>query len=329
MSNKVLGYDYNDGGISNQKLALLGLVSTAVGQNSDDERTIYLPNINSYDQHKKTTFQEPFTSVFWEDQFCSFVERWKLKIAARPNVEHENYHDRHDRCGWNYFGCGCIHKGNLLARPLEAYNDVASDLFRSLIPRVTSSFVFYSLCNEIFVKRGIRTVAQLRIEEDWFHYCNANLRPSLGDTEDYYITADKIISKIKKSGLTQGEDVFVVCDEKYIFAPKSVIKEEIIAQTGINTIWKSDIIPHSVFEKLPALTTSLIDFELAVRAQNFVGLSRSTFSNQVSFERFARMTCCGGGDYVYDKPGELLGKRTDFGTQITPDDACKPRDSVP
>jgi hypothetical protein len=115
--------------------------------------------------------------------------------------------------------------------------------------------------------------------------------------------------------------IFVSCDEKYIFSPKSDIAEKVKAETGIKIVFKSDILSPEDFGKLRPIDASLIDFELAKISKVFVGLSRSTFANLIAFERFAGAYGDRHLDYVYNLPGDLCGQRTDRGIHHDPQKA--------
>lgn len=73
---------------------------------------------------------------------------------------------------------------------------------------------------------------------------------------------------------------------------------------------------------MTALDASLIDFEIARTAEFFVGLSRSTFANLVSFERFCLAYSNKNRDFIYNLPGPTLGRRVDAGTSDDPFVAC-------
>ena len=69
---------------------------------------------------------------------------------------------------------------------------------------------------------------------------------------------------------------------------------------------------------LSTLETSILDFEVALQAPIFVGLSRSTFSNMVSFEALCRTRKPAPHHYIYNFPGDQLGRRCDNGGRLVP-----------
>jgi hypothetical protein len=67
----------------------------------------------------------------------------------------------------------------------------------------------------------------------------------------------------------------------------------------------------------------LLDFELATSGKNYVGISRSTFSNMVTFEKYARTQKLVTTDYIYNNNLSELSLRTDNGGGVNPISATK------
>lgn len=312
---QMIGYAWNDGGLNNQKLALLGLMIEASRSGS----AVYLPQIYSKDQRDSRSGLFEFSDIFWEDMFRGFAARWNVVISDSP--ESIVYTDRIERCGWNYFNSGAWNIGHLRLTGLNA-KDITADFCRSLRPRVANSALFQNIADQIFNKNSINTVVQTRYEEDWRIHSQYNLDPVLGGGEDYCISPSSIIMKVKNSLSDTGGRVYVSCDERYMPAHKEHMRQEILKATGIETLWKSDFLDEVTFNEMTPLDASLIDFEIARLSDRFVGLSRSTFANLVSFERFAVAYRNRNVDYIYNLPGPTLGKRVDAGTSDDPLVAC-------
>ena len=311
------GFDWNDGGINNQKYAVLGLFVAAADGVTQDERTLYLPRMFSRDQHQKNDSQHAFSEVFWLDPINELAARWDIDIVEAPDgIE---YADRIERGGWRYF-----YRGIAAVETLErddAAGSLPADFFRTLRPKVTSSKTFQKLAKRIFGDNAINVATQLRIEEDWAHHSEYHVKPSALPNEEFYAPAERIIAKVKNTLAETPGAIFVSCDEKYIFAPKWEIAKKVKAATGIDIVFKSDILSPEDFDKLRPIDASLIDFELAKLAKVFVGLSRSTFANLAAFERFAGAYGDRHLDYVYNLPGDLCGLRTDRGIHHDPQKA--------
>lgn len=318
----MIGYDWNDGGINNQKLALLGLFVQAL---SSESRSVYLPKLYSKDQHDKRSSLHPISEIYDINLIQSFADRWGISILLEP--DNIVYADRISRGGWEYFGIGAGAVGNASNDKSTAYKSIAADFFRSLVPNIGNTPIAHELMAKIFGELGIDTVVQLRIEEDWYHYTQQHLSQIINKPEDYYITAPEIIAKVKAT-MPHTKRVYVSCDERYIFAPKWVISKEVLDATGIEIIWKSDLISHEVFDKLKPIDASILDFEIAKKADIFVGMTRSTFANLATFERFATAYRDRGSDYIYNLAGPLLGRRMDIGGTDNPDTACHKQISI-
>ena len=311
----MIGYAWNDGGLNNQKLALLGLMIEA----SRSGAAVYLPQIYSKDQRDQRSGLFDFSDIFWFDQFREFAARWNVAIVDVPDSI--SYADRIERCGWNYFNSGAWNIAHLRLTSLDA-KDITADFCRSVRPKVVNSTLFQCIANEIFNKKSINTVVQVRYEEDWRIHSQYNLEPVLGKGEDYCISPKLIVSKVANSLSDTGGKVYVSCDERYMPAGKEHMRREIMKATGIETFWKSDFLDDVAFNEMTPLDASLIDFEIARLSDRFVGLSRSTFANLVSFERFAVAYRNRNVDYIYNLPGPTLGKRVDAGTSDDPFVAC-------
>ena len=313
-----LGFDYNDGGITNQKLALLGLVINASRMPDPADRFIYLPRIYSRDQDETKSTFHAFGDVFWSEIFIEFLRRWGVGVVPIPDVE---YADRIERGGWNHFHLGAAHLGSIAEKEETAATDIISDFCRSLVPKVKSSVLFQSLCSEIIYKNDITTMVQFRIEGDWASYCRYNLDPVLVRPEQNYLHPVEICSKIKRS-LPGVAKVYVFCDERYAPESKDAINQAVLSQTGIELLWKTDFMSEGTYETMSPLDASLIDFEISKMAKLYIGLSRSTFSNLSAFERFCQSYARVTHDYIYNLPTPELGLRVDRGTRVDPWETC-------
>lgn len=311
----LFGYDWNDGGISNQKLALLGLVIEA----SRNGAEIYLPKIYSKDISEQRSGVVSFEDVFWREPFEEFAGRWHVKIVGEPSDA--TYSDRIERCGWNFFNSGAWNVSHLRVKGLDS-RDITADFFRSLRPRVADSLLFSRIATSVFNAHNIDTVVQTRYEEDWRIHSQYTLEPLLGSGEDFCIPPDAIMHKVAASFSDKPGMVYVSCDQNHMPMSKADTKRIVFERSGINTLWKSDLLTEDEHSEMTPLDASLIDFELAKTAERFVGLSRSTFGNLVAFERFSAAYRNRNVDFVYNLPGDQLGRRTDAGTADDPRVAC-------
>ena len=305
-----IGFDYNDGGINNQKLALLGLILEA----GERGCPIYLPRLYGKEFNDSLSTFHAFDDIFDLSLIAGFLDRWNIAVVPAPN---RTYADRIERGGWNYFSKGAWH---LAEARRHSTGVVVKDFFRSLRPQLLKSSFFTRLCTAIFEEQRIDIVNQLRIEADWREHCRYNLDPVLPQPEDYNIDASLILRKTRET--LRPEAVLVTCDERYLPCTKAELTAQVRRERGICILWKSDFMAPADLDGLGVLERSLLDFELAKTARTFVGMSRSTFASLATFERYCSRFQDYGEDYIYNLPSERLGLRIDFGCRVDPFEVC-------
>ncbi|TCL93130.1 hypothetical protein C8J38_103319 [Rhizobium sp. PP-WC-2G-219] len=313
------GYEQNEGGINNQKFAVLGLFVAAADSEALIDRQVYLPNIYSHDQRGERSSIHPFEDVFYLEPLLDFASRWAVEIVPQPKSI--DYVDRIERGGWRYFYRGTSAVNDLHGTHSMSMS-IAADFFRSLTPKVVSGSEFQKLSRFVYEENGISVVSQMRIEEDWAHFSEYHVKPAAIENEDFFISAERIAEKIQNTLGSEHENYYVSCDERYLFQPKWEIAKKIKNKTGINVFWKSDFIDDATMSAMTPLASSLMDFEIAKLSETFVGLSRSTFANLVTFERFGRFYSDRARDYIYNLPGDRCGLRKDRGTRVDPREVC-------
>ncbi len=127
-----------------------------------------------------------------------------------------------------------------------------------------------------------------------------------------------IIRKICDTPSLDASLIYVVCDEAALPVNKSEIRDTARSEFGAELYWKSDFLPSDELDQLSLLSLSCLDFEMAVGAESFVGLSRSTFSNMVSLEKYARTGAPAEHQYIYNLAGPGVALRTDNGAFSVP-----------
>jgi len=297
-----LGYFFNQGGLNNQKLALLGLFLKASQEGS---RPIVLPNLLLFDQITFNHVPVPLDSAL---QIAPLRE-----FAARHGIEILDVSPQGDRGAWDYF-----HLGNNYIPRAALLNELTAegftcDFLRSLVPISQSSALLQRVAEATYREKGIRLAAQLRIERDWPQHTAERLKPVVGDAEDNAPSFSDIIAKICKTLPDNAFQIYVVCDEAALPVPKDEIRNEIKQKFGIDLFWKSDFLTNDELAGLSLLELSMLDFEMSVDAELFVGLSRSTFSNMVALEKYARTRMPVEGHYIYNIVGPQLAPRKDNG----------------
>lgn len=305
-----LGYFFSPSGLNNQKLALLGLVLRAI---TEGPRRMTLPALCNYDLRNGGRVPVPLGQVFNVQPLAAFLARRGVEILwndAVPGTGEEFFADaprfvQPDFLAGNY---GPDHPG--------------AEFHRCLVPHLRHSRELRRLSRAVFQERGIRIVAQLRIERDWTTYAETHLNKAVGPAEDNTPGFQLILEKIRASLPGWEAGVYAVCDEGALPLPKEEIREIALRDHGVRLHWKSDFLPE--FADMLAIEASILDFEMAGQAPSFVGLSRSTFSNLAAQDLFARTRRHVRNHYLYNIPGPALVPRLDNGMRVVAVHAAQP-----
>ena len=165
-------------------------------------------------------------------------------------------------------------------------------------------------------------VLQLRIEKDWRRYIGKKV-PEFGllPGEVMLLDAKSIFRKIAETeSLSAYRNVYACCDEADLEEEVAEIKAD-AKEFGLDLLFKSDVVKENNIE-IPSsrFLMSVIDFDVALRASIYVGLTRSTFSNALAYVnsngRF-------GVHYIYNALGKGLVVRNDGGMKLSPADIIK------
>lgn len=153
----------------------------------------------------------------------------------------------------------------------------------------------------------------MRVEADWEKHCRVHLSHTLKEPEDNYISPRAILAKIKET--FPDVDGAYVCINSALYADGiENIRKIGRHDFGMELFFKEDFTEQNGLSG-SVLQQSALDFDIALCAGTFVGLSRSTFSNMVSFER--AMSDCKTEDYIYNTIGKKVSVRTDMGRHIS------------
>jgi hypothetical protein len=289
-------YLHNPAGLNNQKWALFGLFVAGLGTG----RPIVLPDFYVLDHRSGCGTSVPIGSVLDVEALQACARRYGITILDEPPGGEAG--------GWELFDLGATYAGRLNDEGRFVRETLSRDFFAAFRPHVLEQEAFRHLLRQVHAA-GLDTVVQLRIERDWQDHVAALLGTALPDNGELYAPgADAILAKVAATLGPAAERVFVVWDEGDLPEPQMAIRAR--AQTlGITLFSKSDFLPAAALGRLDPLEASIMDFAVARQARVFVGLSRSTFSNLVTFE-------AGGTPlhYIYNNPGPLLARRWDHGT---------------
>ncbi|MCB8875949.1 O-fucosyltransferase family protein [Acidisoma silvae] len=297
----VCGYAvHGGGGISNQKMALLG----AFLDSFESHLPLALPQITEMDQIARKYDAYDFGDIFDEDCIRDFCRRWNVTLRLRD--DDTLYRSSYENYFWKT--SNLFHSGMFDGRYRERDAFVA-DAIRSLKTHVGRSRVVDTIVSEINRYPNL-AVAQFRIEKDWETHA-AHLSALHNLDEDVWLDHDLIAKKIRDE-FRMLEYLYVICDEAALLHPKEKIRRDCFDATGLRLIFKSDILTAQESEAFGPLRLSLIDFEIARSAKVFVGNSHSTFSNMAALESYVHLGCPVRHHYVYNKKQSLL-RRTDNG----------------
>ncbi len=299
-----IGYLYNNGGLNNQKAALAGLVVAAYATGTP----MFLPDMFVLDHAGNNSGTVAFDEVYEIGPFLEFLQKYNISLRRRPETFETN-----DPHGWTFF------RGD---QEYQVPANFGFDLSNSLVPIILKSKIFEELYNRIFVEKKAPVALQLRIEQDWVEH-SVGLKSELGDAEDFCIPYIYIFSKVFNTFGCTIDSLYIVSDEGNLSVDKETIRSTVISTFGYKIYWKSDFIEPLFINRMSALDLSILDFEMAVRADYFVGLTRSTFSNNVSWEKHCRTQVDVTTHYIYNNALDSLSLRTDNGMYSDPEQATR------
>jgi hypothetical protein len=305
-----LGYIYNNGGLNNQKLTLLGLFKAA----KDQRRPVRLPDFFLHDQAAVVADREAharglnprreerriaFDQIYDPEPLRAFARAQGIELiegAADGEVG-----------GWTYFNMGT----EALIEPGPFGTPFTRGFFAALIARMRDTAAYRDITIEL-ARRGIGMVLQCRIEKDWLAHTGV-AGPMPPQSADQVPGLMDILTKVQNTLSADARPgIYLVSDENGLPVPKETIRRAIGDRFGVNVYWKSDFVPD-ILTQHKSFLLSMLDFELAVAAQVFVGTTQSTFSNVAAYERFVRTRRPVQDHYVYNATSAYLERRTDNG----------------
>lgn len=300
-------------GLSNQKIALIGLIYKALR----DNRPLILPQFMAYHphhgQHTTCAFNQIYQTAELETVLNAFGIPYVPSTAApEPEPEPEMVD------GWQCFWEGADKWGEAGRAGQAAWPGLCAQIIRFLRPTPLVGELAEMLYAKLLA-RGIHHALQLRIEQDWQGY-SAEVLPSFApQTEDYNLPFMEIVQKAKTTWGPDFKTAYVLCDEECLPTSKETIRAHTKAELGVDLLWKSDFLPASTLGS--NLVSSMLDFEVALKMPAFAGNSRSTFCGFVAFEIFCRTGARPQNQFIYNLAGPRLGHRQDTGPLMAPHEA--------
>lgn len=154
------------------------------------------------------------------------------------------------------------------------------------------------ICNNV---KQIETnnAIHIRVERDWVSYSKKKEGQLTNNDEIFLINIKSLINMYKRK--MNKSNLIFTCGEN-----QSHIK---------NMFFENNIQCEYIFDtKLEYEINAAINFELCCRSKNFIGLSRSTFSNLITLKRYLLKN---DNSYIYNYKGEI-NKRVDKGLHVEP-----------
>lgn len=295
----------SDAGLTNQKLALIGLAHRALREG----KGLKLPPMVIFDPSQSMEKKRvPISYAFNIQRLKTVLEAFGIPVANDHVDCYEEVSESECFCE------GARHFGKVRAEGNYALYSLTCQIVKSFDTKDEISDILKSLSHHIFNEMGIKHVIQMRIENDWQAYSSSVLKSF--SEEDNLPTPLKIISKVKEKFKKSFSSALILCDESNMSIKKEEIKKIVMNEFGVNVVWKSDFIDIKNMDKL---TLSLIDFCLASEGEYFVGTSQSTFSCFVTFEKYCKTRSNVCNHYIYNGKSGGIDERFDNGTCTSSD----------
>lgn len=284
----VVSVDELRGGLNKQKMILAGLFVLARSKAAKVLLPLHIVNFMPTTEGYK---REPllFSEVFDRDAFLNAVPPGMIACDSDELTE---------VLSWK----ACFESGGQAL-------DRSDDLAVNVVTHLVASNKLQKTADQIVEwLRPFKVFAlQLRIERDWQEYLVKKFGASNLIIEDQEITVDvdRIFRKCKNTqSLFDYDYIWCCCDEDDLLLSIEEIKAK-GTSAGYKLYFKTDLPEHI---RMPNERTkrSAIDFAVCIGLSHYVGLSRSTFSNQLFLMSENRKCIKGAKHYIYNNVGEFL-----------------------
>lgn len=239
----------------------------------------------------------------------------KYGIATVPFSADLDFDISYEDCFWKTFHL--FAHSEFLKEDLKG--QLIYDLIGAFVPRVLVTSSFRRLREAIHNRDGEVLFCQFRIENDWIVHCRNEIIKVRSASEELYVDYMKIGLKIANT-FPNIRNVFICADEPSMPASKEQIKLDLLQTFGIRALFKTDFLGTSGDDFFRPNEHSLIDMALCVDGKNFVGTTRSTFSNMVALQRYSA-EAHKEQSYIYNHMSLRLKRRVDNGAAASVDQA--------
>ena len=283
MSAGIIGYTACHAGLNNQKLALLGLFVKALERSC----AIALPELCNYSTATTAAVSGiDFDRVFDVSRLRAFGAAIGVPIADGREFEPVSFNDgfqlgnQEDRSG------------------LWDHGSVSAQFWRALRPAPPLADMIDRISRDLFEGAGVQAVVQLRIEPDWQKHA-VNFLPRDGRPTTY----QGILKRVKNTLGPLAQRILLTCDESQV--PAAEIARYASSELGIAVSFKTGS-RHFELRSDDIILRSLVDFELGLHADVFVGATHSTFANGLHSTQLALSPDRHWRHYVYSAADQLL-----------------------
>lgn len=186
------------------------------------------------------------------------------------------------------------------------------DLARNVVLHLVASAEIQKIADQIveWLRPMNPFALQLRIERDWQEYLMkkfGGINLVVGNQE-ITVDVDRIFEKcVKTEDLRGRTSVWCCCDEEDLLVSKDMLRAQ-AASIGYKLYFKTDL-PSSIRLPLERTKKSILDFSVCMGLDVYVGLTRSTFSNQLSLMNQYEKCAKGAKHYIYNNVGDALLER--------------------
>lgn len=284
MQDTVLGIRSITGGLSNQRLMMLGLLAIAkerkILARFPSQMVDYVPRLG--DSHRERFF---FSDLFDIAQFRK-ATRDEPVTTKVPN-------------SW-------ITAAEALPRGFQMCMNSPDPFVSKFMLGLVAAAPLQAIADEIAEWLAPRNAIalQLRIERDWQEYLARLINKGRAQETDRETVDPRRIFQKMRSGLEQKSTcaVWACCDEDDLLLSKFELKE-IASSYDFDLIFKTDL-PESIILPKPLLHRSMVDYAVCARLGIYVGLTRSTFSR--TLRMMARWSDSPARHYSYDTPDDQI-----------------------
>ncbi|MBB2161276.1 O-fucosyltransferase family protein [Gluconacetobacter sacchari] len=295
-----IGYSHCNLDLSNQKLALLGLVQTALDRGVHAIRLPALaPFVSGAPGNAGSPLAEtcPFADYYDLDALKRFMRIFGLELIEDPETNTEE--------PYGSFMTGASAVGLSGARGLGALYGHVCQFFSHLIPSIRVAETLATFRKEVYDSLAIKTALHLCIDTDL-------------SEEAGIVACETILRKVQSWPTLAETPIYVACEEQTLPVSKEKIRQMARNGYGLDLVWKSDLLTGQALAAWNSLDLSLLDFETALAASLFIGNSHSTFSNLVSFEKFCRDRTNIQNHAIHNGQEATLTQRRDNGVECDP-----------